>query len=138
MWPNALSMTGQNSSGIANVVIEPTRPFDQNTFMSPPEPIIDSRNASSARLPSTSASVNGARGIQMFEDAQVQHLGIAQHVPNAENRHIRLVGQPVTPSRTPSKMAARPPEFGEQTEEVLAEFGFTAEEIGALRRAKIV
>ena len=37
-----------------------------------------------------------------------------------------LVGQPVTLSRTPSKMAARPPEFGEQTEEVLAEFGFGA------------
>src|SRR3954449_3596149 len=33
---------------------------------------------------------------EMFEDAQVQHLGIAQDVPNAENRHIRLVGQPVT------------------------------------------
>ena len=75
---------------------------------------------------------------QMFEDAQVEHLGIAQDVPNAENRHIRLVGQPVTLSRTPSKMAARPPEFGEQTDEVLAEFGFTADEIGALRRDKVV
>ena len=61
---------------------------------------------------------------QMFDDAQVKHLGIAQHVPNDENRHIQLVGQPVTLSRTPSTMAARPPEFGEQTEEVLAEFGF--------------
>ena len=50
----------------------------------------------------------------------------------------RLVGQPVTLSRTPSKMATRPPEFGEQTDEVLAEFGFTAEEIGALRRDKVV
>ena len=75
---------------------------------------------------------------QMFEDDQVRHLGIAQDVPNAENRHIRLVGQPVTLSRTPSTMAVRPPEFGEQTEEVLAEFGFTAEEIGALRRDKVV
>ena len=75
---------------------------------------------------------------QMFEDDQVKHLGIAQDVPNAENRHIRLVGQPVTLSRTPSKMAARPPEFGEQTEEVLAEFGFAAEEIAALRRDKVV
>ena len=56
---------------------------------------------------------------QVFGDAQVRHLGIAQDVPNAENRHIRLVGQPVTLSRTPSKMAARPPEFGEQTEECL-------------------
>src|SRR5207302_6870372 len=75
---------------------------------------------------------------EMFEDAQVKHLGIAQDVPNAENRHIRLVGQPVTLSRTPSKMAARPPEFGEQTDEVLAEFGFKAEEIAGLRQAKVV
>jgi crotonobetainyl-CoA:carnitine CoA-transferase CaiB-like acyl-CoA transferase len=75
---------------------------------------------------------------QMFADAQVQHLGIAQHVPNDENRHIQLVGQPVTLSRTPSKMAARPPEFGEHTEEVLAEFGFAAEEIKDLRERKVV
>jgi crotonobetainyl-CoA:carnitine CoA-transferase CaiB-like acyl-CoA transferase len=75
---------------------------------------------------------------QMFEDAQVQHLGIAQDVPNAEGRHIRLVGQPVTLLRTPSKMVARPPEFGEQTDEVLAEFGFTADEIGALKQNKVV
>jgi formyl-CoA transferase len=75
---------------------------------------------------------------QMFDDAQVKHLGIAQDVPNAENRHIRLVGQPVTLSRTPSKMVARPPEFGEQTEEVLAEFGFGADEIKALRQGKVV
>jgi formyl-CoA transferase len=54
------------------------------------------------------------------------------------DRHIRLVGQPVTLSRTPSKMAARPPEVGEQTDEVLAEFGFGADEIVALKRAKVV
>ena len=36
------------------------------------------------------------------------------------------------------EMAARPPEFGEQTEEVLAEFGFTRDEIGSLRQKKIV
>ena len=59
-------MTGQNSSTMASVVIEPTSEFDQNTRRSPPEPIIDSRNASSARLPSTSASVNGASGIPIF------------------------------------------------------------------------
>ena len=75
---------------------------------------------------------------QMFEDDQVKHLGIAQDVPNAENRHIRLVGQPVTLSRTPSRMAARPPEVGEHTGEVLAEFGFGADEIAALRQSKVV
>ena len=75
---------------------------------------------------------------QMFEDAQVKHLGIAQDVPNAENRHIRLVGQPVTLSRTPNRMVARPPEFGEQTDEVLKEFGFGADEIAGLRAARVV
>jgi crotonobetainyl-CoA:carnitine CoA-transferase CaiB-like acyl-CoA transferase len=75
---------------------------------------------------------------QAFEDAQVKHLGIAQDVPNAENRHIRLVGQPFKLSRTPSKMAAPPPEFGEQTEELLTEFGFSAGEIAELRKAKVV
>src|SRR5882757_8436676 len=75
---------------------------------------------------------------QMFEDAQVKHLGIAQDVPNEDDRDIRLVAQPVTLSRTPSRMAARPPEFGEQTEEVLAEFGFGADEIATLRQAKVV
>jgi crotonobetainyl-CoA:carnitine CoA-transferase CaiB-like acyl-CoA transferase len=59
-------------------------------------------------------------------------------LPNAEDRHIRLVGQPVTLSRTPSRRAARPPEFAEQTDEVLAEFGFTTDEIGALKRGKVV
>jgi crotonobetainyl-CoA:carnitine CoA-transferase CaiB-like acyl-CoA transferase len=74
----------------------------------------------------------------MFSDAQVLHLGIAQDVPNAENRHVRLVGQPVTLSRTPSSMVARPPEFGEQTDEALEEFGFDKNEIAALKKAKVV
>jgi crotonobetainyl-CoA:carnitine CoA-transferase CaiB-like acyl-CoA transferase len=75
---------------------------------------------------------------QVFADAQVQHLGIAEHVPNDENRHIQLVSQPFKLSRTPSKMVARPPEFGEQTEEVLAEFGFGKDEIADLRQRKVV
>ena len=37
-----------------------------------------------------------------------------------------------------SLMAARPPEFGEQTDEVLAEFGFGAAEIAELRQGKVV
>lgn len=75
---------------------------------------------------------------QMFEDEQVKHLDIAQDVPNDQGRDIRLVAQPFTLSRTPSSMAARPPEFGEQTDEVLAEFGFGPEEIATLRAAKVV
>lgn len=75
---------------------------------------------------------------RMFADEQVKHLRIAQDVENDQNRTIRLVSQPFTLSRTPSRIAARPPEVGEQTEELLAEFGFGAEEIAALRQQKVV
>jgi crotonobetainyl-CoA:carnitine CoA-transferase CaiB-like acyl-CoA transferase len=55
-----------------------------------------------------------------------------------ETRRIRLVGQPVTLSRPPSKTAARPPEFGKQTEEVLAEFGLGADEVAQFRQREVV
>jgi formyl-CoA transferase len=35
-------------------------------------------------------------------------------------------------------MAARPPEFGEQTDEILKEFDFSADEIANLWKRKIV
>jgi formyl-CoA transferase len=54
-------------------------------------------------------------------------------VPNAENRPTRLVSQPLELSRTPQQDGSPPPKFGEQTEEELAEFGFSAEEIAELK-----
>jgi crotonobetainyl-CoA:carnitine CoA-transferase CaiB-like acyl-CoA transferase len=75
---------------------------------------------------------------QVFADEQVKHLGMAEDVPSEQNRLIRLVAQPVKLSRTPSKLAARPPEFGEHTEELLAEFGFSGDEIKDLRASKVV
>jgi len=75
---------------------------------------------------------------QMFADPQVQHLGIAQSVTKKDKSKMSLVGQPFTLSRTPSRLAARPPELGEQTNAVLKEFGFSAREIAALHKAKAV
>lgn len=72
---------------------------------------------------------------QVFDDEQVKHLGIAQNVPETSTR---LVGQPFTLSRTPSRMAARPPLVGEQTKDVLAEFGFSEQEIASLQQSKVV
>src|SRR5579862_599110 len=60
------AMSGQRSRTRAREAIVPTRPLDQNTRISPSAPIIDSRKESSARLPSTSASVNGASGMPIF------------------------------------------------------------------------
>src|SRR5260370_5219442 len=62
----------------------------------------------------------------------------AGNSPNPEDGTIRWVGQAAALWRMPSKMVAPPPEFGEQTEEVLKEFGFGADEIAKLRDAKVV
>ena len=78
---------------------------------------------------------------QVFADPQVRHLGIAQSVTRKtgkQKRTMRLVGQPVSLSRTPSRLAAPPPELGEHTDAVLKEFGFSAREIAALHKAGAV
>ena len=75
---------------------------------------------------------------QTFADPQVKHLQMAQQVLTDDGRAFELVAQPVTLSRTPSHIAARPPEFSEHTDEVLREFGFSAAEIAALRRSGAV
>jgi formyl-CoA transferase len=67
---------------------------------------------------------------QMFADPQVRHLGIAAKVADAD---LTLMAQPFTLSRTPSHLEHRPPERGADSEEVLAEFGFSPEEIARLR-----
>ena len=41
--------------------------------------------------------------------------------------------QPFTLSRTPSRLVRRTPEFAEHTDEMLAEFGFSAAEIKGFR-----
>jgi formyl-CoA transferase len=75
---------------------------------------------------------------RMFADPQVEHLGIAQSVTKKDKSKMRLVGQPMTLSRTPSRLAARPPDIGEHTDTVLKEFGFSARDITALHKAKAV
>jgi crotonobetainyl-CoA:carnitine CoA-transferase CaiB-like acyl-CoA transferase len=75
---------------------------------------------------------------QMFADPQVRHLGIAQSVTKKDKSKMRLVAQPVSLSRTPSRLAARPPELGEHTDAVLKEFGFSARDIAALHKAQAV
>src|SRR3974390_3367993 len=73
---------------------------------------------------------------QVFADPQVQHLGIVQSVTMKDKSKMRLIGQPVGLSRTPSRLVARPPDLGEHTNAILKEFGFSARDIAALHKAK--
>ncbi|HLA20641.1 MAG TPA: CaiB/BaiF CoA-transferase family protein [Pseudolabrys sp.] len=74
---------------------------------------------------------------QVFADAQVKHLKVAQTVKD-KDRTLTMLAQPVRLSRTPSRLAAPPPAMGQHTTQVLREFGFTAREIAALREAKAI
>ncbi len=69
---------------------------------------------------------------QVFADEQVQHLKLAMPVRHPQLGEITLVRPPmqiagVEPPRRPT------PERGEHTEEVFREFGFSDEELAALR-----
>jgi len=75
---------------------------------------------------------------QMFADPQVKHIGIAQPVQAKDKASMTLVGQPVTLSRTPSRLVTPPPAIGQHTNAVLKEFGFNAKQIAALRKAEAI
>jgi len=75
---------------------------------------------------------------QVFADPQVAHLGVAQSIAKKDGETITVLGQPVALSRTPSSVVAPSPELGEHSDEVLGEFGFSADEIARLRKANVV
>ena len=72
---------------------------------------------------------------QTFADPQVRHLGVAQEVDSPKLGSIKLVGQPFTLSRTPSRLVSSAPEYGEHTDAILTEFGYSSEDIARFRQA---
>ncbi|SMX44504.1 CaiB/BaiF CoA transferase family protein [Maliponia aquimaris] len=70
---------------------------------------------------------------QVFANPQVQHLGLAQPVVSQERGPTHVVGQPILMSRTPSHIAAPPPLAGQHSADILAEIGFSAEDIEAMK-----
>ena len=75
---------------------------------------------------------------KVFADPQVQHLGIAKSVPLEGGEVMPVVGQAVTLSRTPAQMRSPAPRIGEHTDAILAEFGFSAEEIADFRARNLI
>jgi formyl-CoA transferase len=70
---------------------------------------------------------------QAYTDPQAKHLGLTQTVVATDGKAMTLPRQPFTLSRTPSQLQRRTPEFAEHTDELLAEFGFSAADIKGFR-----
>jgi crotonobetainyl-CoA:carnitine CoA-transferase CaiB-like acyl-CoA transferase len=74
---------------------------------------------------------------EVFEEPQVQHLGILKKVVSKRLGEQKLVGQPVSLSRTPHTIARATPLRGEHTEEILAELGFAKPELERMKTAGV-
>jgi formyl-CoA transferase len=70
---------------------------------------------------------------QVYADPQVKHLNIARTIKG--KKPLTMAGQPVSLSRTPSKLVKQAPALGEHTKSVLAEFGFSKKQIADLAKA---
>lgn len=75
---------------------------------------------------------------EVFADPQVEHLGMAVPIHHHARGDIRLIAQPLVMSRTPWAIETPVAEPGEHTDEVLAEAGFSTDEIAGLRASRVV
>jgi formyl-CoA transferase len=73
----------------------------------------------------------------VFEEPQVKHLGILKKVVSPHLGEQTLMGQPVTLTRTPSTIARAAPKRGEHTEEILAEAGYSKDELARMKAAGV-
>ncbi len=76
---------------------------------------------------------------QAHDDPHVQAMGILNPVdypglPKA----APVVGTPVLLSETPGRITHRPPTLGEHTDAIMAEIGYSAEDIAALRARRVI
>ncbi|MGY2492775.1 CaiB/BaiF CoA transferase family protein [Cupriavidus sp. CP313] len=75
---------------------------------------------------------------EMFEDAQVRHLGVVKTVEASTGATRRVVTQPVRLERTAADVLRGAPGWGEHTAEILGEIGYSSDDIRMLRAMEVV
>ena len=76
---------------------------------------------------------------ELFADPQIEHLAVVHPIETGDTRGtLKVLGQPVSLSRTPSRMAVAPPERGQHSDAVLKDFGFSKTEIATLKKQGVV
>jgi crotonobetainyl-CoA:carnitine CoA-transferase CaiB-like acyl-CoA transferase len=71
--------------------------------------------------------------LEIGQDEQAWANGYLVDVPDENGKRWPMVGSPVHLSRTPAQIKRQAPEFGQHTEEVMLEAGYSWDEIAVLR-----
>lgn len=76
---------------------------------------------------------------EVFADPQVEYLQIVLETPHPglSSGMFRSIRSPLRLASTPSKVTRHPPRLGEHTREILAEVGYTGDEIDELVAARV-
>jgi crotonobetainyl-CoA:carnitine CoA-transferase CaiB-like acyl-CoA transferase len=75
---------------------------------------------------------------EAMQDEHLRHREMFTEFTNEHGNLTSTIGIPVKLSETPGSLRSQPPTFGKNTEEVLAELGYTKEEIQILVEENIV
>ncbi|MBB5632708.1 crotonobetainyl-CoA:carnitine CoA-transferase CaiB-like acyl-CoA transferase [Cryobacterium mesophilum] len=75
---------------------------------------------------------------QVFEDAQVKHLDMVQHVTRADGSDLPLLRGPISIDGAAPRIRKAPPALGEDTRAVLEELGLTDAQVQGLVDAGVV
>ena len=76
--------------------------------------------------------------LDFFEDPAVRHHDLVHEYEHPEVGRLRLVGQPIAFTETPTRDPGPPPTLGQHTDEILCELGYTDAEIAALRARRVL
>ena len=75
---------------------------------------------------------------QMFADKHIKQANISKMVKDKAGKEKGFITQPAMLSRTPADVVTTAPQWGEHTQEVLTEVGYTAEEIAKFQDQGVV
>jgi len=75
---------------------------------------------------------------EMAADPQVRHREMIVTIDDPARGTQRTLGIPIKLSETPGRIRTPPAAFGEHTDEVLSEVGYSSAEIGEFRKSGVV